>query len=65
MQDLRNELETLLREAANCQRISDQASDAEKKVMFARIAEHHRVLAAEVERATASGLFPNQAPPSS
>jgi hypothetical protein len=65
MQDLRKELATLLSEAANCQRISDQATNAEKKVMFARIAEHHRVLAAEVERAIASGLFPDQPQPSS
>lgn len=59
MQDLRRELETLRNEAANCQRISDEATNAEKKVMFARMAEHHRVLAAEVERAIASGMFPD------
>jgi hypothetical protein len=59
MQDLRKELETLLSEAENCQRISDQSTNTEKKVLFARLAEHHRVLAAEVERAMASGLLPD------
>jgi RNA polymerase-binding transcription factor DksA len=63
MQDLRRELETLRNEAHNCQLISDQATNAEKKVLFARLAEHHRVLAAEVEQAIESVLLPE--PPAS
>lgn len=58
VQDLRRELETLRNEADNCQVISDQATNAEKKALFARLAEHHRILAAEVERAIESGLLP-------
>ena len=65
MQDLRKELETLWREAENCQRISDEAANAQKKVMLAKLAAHHRVLAAEVERAIAYGLFPDKPQPSS
>jgi hypothetical protein len=34
-------------------RISDAATDKEKRDLFARLAEHHRVLASELERAIA------------
>ena len=53
MQDMRAQLETLQKEAANCQITIDQAANAEKKALFARLAEHHRVLAAE--RASSAG----------
>jgi hypothetical protein len=51
MQDMHAQLETLLREAANCELISNLATNAAKKDLFAKLAEHHRVLAAEVQRA--------------
>jgi hypothetical protein len=59
MQDLRAQLETLLKEAANCQLISELATNVAKKEVFAKLAEHHRILAAEVERAIASGFREN------
>jgi hypothetical protein len=55
MRDMQIHLESLRRDADECQRISDAAAgDAAKRDLFARLAEHHRVLAAEVERAIAA-----------
>lgn len=51
MQDMQKHLEVLLRNAEECQRVSDRAIDQQKRELFAKLAEHHRVLAAEVERA--------------
>jgi hypothetical protein len=53
MQDMQKHLESLRRDADECQRISDGANDQAKRDLFARLAQHHRVLAAEVERAIA------------
>ena len=50
MQEMQKHLEVLLRNA-DCQRVSDRAIDQPKRELFAKLAEHHRVLAAEVERA--------------
>jgi hypothetical protein len=44
-------LETLRREAADCRRISDHATDEEKRELFSRLADHLNVLAGEVARA--------------
>lgn len=56
MEDVRAQLEALQKEAANCQLISDMATNAAKRELFAKLAEHHRVLAAELERAVANGF---------
>jgi hypothetical protein len=44
-------LEKLRADAAECQLISDLATHPLKRELFAKLAEHHRRLAAEVERA--------------
>lgn len=54
MQDMKKHLESLLRDAAECRLISDLATDPSKRDLFAKLAEHHRVLAEEVERAIAA-----------
>jgi hypothetical protein len=51
MKDMQKHLETLLRNAAECDLVSDLATDKEKRELFARLAEHHRALAGEVQRA--------------
>jgi len=51
MQDMQAHLEKLRIEAADCQTISDLATLPRKRELFARLAEHHRRLADEVERA--------------
>ena len=51
MQDMRTRLEKLRTDAAECQLISDLATDPVKRELFAKLAEHHRTLALEVERA--------------
>jgi len=54
MKDMKAHLEKLRRDAAECQLISDLATDKSKRGLFAKLAEHHRVLAGEVERAIAA-----------
>ena len=44
-------MDRLLQDAAECQRISDLATDSSKRDLFAKLAEHHRVLAAVVKGA--------------
>jgi hypothetical protein len=51
MQDMRTHLEKLRTDAAECQLISDLATDPVKRQLFAKLAEHHRTLAMEVDRA--------------
>jgi len=51
MKDMQAHLEKLRAEAAECKLISDLATDKEKKELFARLAEHHNVLANQVARA--------------
>jgi hypothetical protein len=50
----------LLRDAAECKLISDLATDKAKQGLFARIAEHYEMLAAEIELAIAERLDGNQ-----
>ena len=50
MKDMQAQLEKLRVEAANCEMISRLATDRNKRELFARLAEHYKVLAAEVER---------------
>jgi hypothetical protein len=54
MKDMQSHLEKLRADAEECAFISRAATSPEKKELFARLAEHMRVLASEVERAIAS-----------
>ena len=51
MQDMQTHLDKLRAEAAECQMISDLATLPLKRDLFAKLAEHHRRLAQEIERA--------------
>lgn len=51
MKDMLKHREVLLREAAECQLVSDLTADKAKRELFAKLAEHHRTLAAELSRA--------------
>lgn len=51
MKDLQAHLEKLRMEAADCEMIARLATDKIKQQLFIKLAEHYRVLAAEVERA--------------
>ena len=50
MKDMQAYLEKLQRDAAECELISNLATDAKKKELFARLAAHQKTLAAEVAR---------------
>jgi hypothetical protein len=56
MKDMQAQLEKLRADAAECALIRDLATDPKKRELFARLADHLSVLAAEVERAVAEGL---------
>jgi hypothetical protein len=51
MQDMTVHLEKLLRAAAEYKLISDLAIDVDKRELFARLSDHHAILAGEVQRA--------------
>jgi hypothetical protein len=51
MQDAQTQLEKLQIEAAECAMIAKLATDPVKRELFARLAEHYKVLAAEVQKA--------------
>jgi hypothetical protein len=59
MKDMQKHLDSLRRDAAERQRISDGTTDKAKQDLFARLAEHHRVLAAEVKKAIAGQQGPD------
>jgi hypothetical protein len=50
MQDVKVEMEKLLHDAAECKLVSDLATDAEKRALFARLADHLMTVADEVRR---------------
>jgi hypothetical protein len=54
MKDIRNHLEKLRAQVVECETIRDMATDEKKRELFARLAEHFRMLAAEMERAMKS-----------
>ncbi|WP_043159276.1 hypothetical protein [Bradyrhizobium sp. Ai1a-2] len=59
MKDMRAHLERLRNEAEECELISKLATNATKKALFAKLAEHHRALVKELEEAVAtSSLSP-------
>ena len=51
MRDMLDQLEKLRTQAAECAMIRDLATDKDKRELFSRLAEHFKVLAAELERA--------------
>lgn len=57
MRDMQEQLENLLKAAADCKSISDLATDLQKRELFARLSDHLSVLASEVERAIAATAF--------
>jgi hypothetical protein len=54
MKDMQTHLEKLRNEAEECELISRLATNATKKALFAKLAEHHRTLLREVEKAIAA-----------
>ena len=54
MQDMRDQLEKLRTEAANCDLIAGLATDPTKRETFKKLAEHFKVLAVEVQKAIAA-----------
>jgi hypothetical protein len=53
MQDMKAHLEKLQLQMAECEMIAKLATDTAKRELFARLADHYKVLAAEIERAIA------------
>lgn len=51
MNDMKAHLEKLQEQIVECEFIRDSATDPRKRDLFAKLAEHHKVLAAEVARA--------------
>jgi len=51
MKDMQLHLDKLRMQAAECEMIRDLARDKMKRELFAKLAQHFKVLAAEVERA--------------
>jgi hypothetical protein len=54
MNDMEQQLEKLLNDAEECALISALATDLEKRQLFARLADHLKASAAEIERAIAA-----------
>lgn len=54
MKDMKEHLEKLQVRIVECEMIRDLATDPKKRDLFARLAEHHRMLALEIKRAMAS-----------
>ncbi len=53
MNDMHIQLEKLRVEAANCELIAELATQKIKRELFAKLAQHYNVLAAEVQKAIA------------
>jgi hypothetical protein len=53
MQDMQEHLERLRVQIAECEMIRDLATNKAKRTLFARLAEHFKVLASDIERALA------------
>ena len=49
MRDIKVHLEKLQRDAAECRLIGDLATDADKRALFSRLADHYEVLARELQ----------------
>jgi len=59
MKDMQEHLEKLRVQIVECEMIRDLATDPKKRDLFARLAEHHKVLAAEVEKAIGTQSSPS------
>ena len=53
MKDMQEQLEKLQIQLVECEIIRDLATDPKKRDLFAKLAEHYKVLAAEITRAIA------------
>ena len=51
MKDMKQHLDKMLEQAAECELIRDLATDPEKRELFDRLARHHRELARQIESA--------------
>ena len=51
MKDMRTHLEKFQEQIVECEFIRDSAADPKKRELFAKLAEHHKVLAAVVAQA--------------
>jgi hypothetical protein len=51
MKDMRQYLDKLRADTAECELIRDLATDPRKRDLFAKLAEHYKILATEIERA--------------
>lgn len=60
MKDMQEHLEKLQVQIAECEIIRDLATDPEKRDLFGRLAEHHRALAEELQKAIAAQLRANK-----
>jgi hypothetical protein len=63
MKDMQEHLEKLQLQIVECEMVRDLATDPKKRDLFARLAEHYKVLAAEVTRGIAEQkvvTFPEQ-----
>lgn len=54
MKDMQAHLEKLQVQIAECEMVRDLATDPKKRELFARLADHFRVLAGEIEKSMAS-----------
>jgi hypothetical protein len=54
MRDMQAHLEKLRNQIAECEMIRDLATDPKKRALFNSLAEHFKVLAAQIEKAMAS-----------
>jgi hypothetical protein len=59
MKDIQAHLEKLRTQLAECEMIRDLATDPRKRELFARLAEHFRTLAGELETEIAKRLPPD------
>jgi hypothetical protein len=51
MKDMRQYLDKLRADTAECELIRDLATDPRKRDLFAKLAEHYKILATEIARA--------------
>lgn len=60
MKDMSNQLKHLHAQAAECTRLSEDAPDTKERELLAMLADHYRVLAAEVQKAIDSSPGPER-----
>ena len=60
MKEIQTHLENLHAQIVDCEMIRDGATDPRKRELFGRLAEHHKVLAAELEGSIAGSTKPRR-----